>query len=259
MSSFTDFGYGQLGPEDANDESNILHFVVRSILSRLSTVKVVQVQAVHAGTGTPPLAGTVDVLPMVSMVDGEGNVSPHGVVYGVPYFRLQAGPWAIIADPAVNDVGLMVCADRDISYLKQVFANTQPPNKPVNPGTFRMFDWADGIYFGGLFGAAPTAYFQLKSDGTLNITDAKGNVVQTSSSGFALTGNLKVTGTLEVTQGITGDNGVSVTGNVSATGTVTGTTQVVAGSGGSAVHLSTHTHSGVQTGAGTSGPPVPGS
>ena len=252
MSSVTDFGYGQLFPEDVSDEANVLHFVVRSILAQMSTAKIVQVQAVHPGSGTPPLAGTVDVQPMISMVDGEGNVTQHGIVYGIPYLRLQAGPWAIIADPAVNDVGLMVCADRDISYVKAAFANAQPPSQPVSPGSFRMFDFADGIYIGGLFGAAPTAYFQLKNDGTLNITDAKGNVVQTSSSGFALTGNLKVTGTLEVTQAITGDSTIQGT-------TVTGTTQVVAGSGGSAVHLTTHTHTGVQTGAGTSGPPTPGS
>jgi hypothetical protein len=56
-------------------------------------------------------------------------------------------------------------------------------------------------------------------------------------------------------------NGVTIdsAGNVISPATVTGTTQVVAGSGGSAVHLTTHTHGGVQTGSGVSGAPTAGS
>ena len=56
-------------------------------------------------------------------------------------------------------------------------------------------------------------------------------------------------------------NGVTIdsSGNLVSPATVTGTTQVVAGSGGSAVHVSTHTHGGVTTGSGTSGAPTAGS
>lgn len=55
-------------------------------------------------------------------------------------------------------------------------------------------------------------------------------------------------------------NGVTIdtSSNVVSPSTITGQTQVVAGSGGSAVHLTTHTHSGVQTGGGNSGAPVGG-
>jgi len=241
MSSVTDFGYGQMTPDDANDDTNLLHFIVRSILSQVSTAKIVKVAAIHAGSGTPPGPSTVDVQPMIAMVDGLGNVSPHSIVYGIPCLRLQAGPWALIADPAVNDVGLMICADRDISYAKAAFAQNQSLSQPVNPGSFRMHDFADGIYIGGLFGTTPTAFAEFNSDGTLNITDGKGNVLKTSSSGFAMTGNLQVTGTITATQ------------------TISSQAEVVAKSTGSPVHLSTHTQTGVTTGAGTSGPPTPGS
>lgn len=261
MSSI-EFGFGQMRPEDASTEYNVMAFVVRQILAGIATAKVVQVKAVHPGSGTPPALGTVDVQPLVSLVDGNNNASPHGTVFGVPYLRLLSGSWEIVSDPVVGDVGLMICADRDTSgIIKQIEGGTVGASvQPVPPGSFRKFDLADGIYMGGLAGAQTVnAFMQLKTDGTLQITDSQGNVLSTSASGFSLTGNVKVTGTLEVTQQLTADNGVSVTGNVTASGTVTGTTQVVAGSGGSAVHLTTHTQSGVTTGAGVSGPPTPGS
>jgi phage baseplate assembly protein V len=52
---------------------------------------------------------------------------------------------------------------------------------------------------------------------------------------------------------ITGD--VEVTGKVDATGIIKSTTDVKAGP--ASISLLTHTHSGVSTGGGTSGPPVP--
>ena len=52
---------------------------------------------------------------------------------------------------------------------------------------------------------------------------------------------------------------VTITGDLTVTGTLTGQTEVVAKTGGAAVHLSTHTTTAVTVGAGTSGPPTPGS
>lgn len=56
-------------------------------------------------------------------------------------------------------------------------------------------------------------------------------------------------------------NGVTIdsSGNTTSPATITGQTEVVAKTGGSAVHLSTHTHSGVSSGTSNTGSPNGGS
>ena len=239
--SNTDFGFGQITVDDGSSDVNAITAVARRLIERLDVCKVVQVMAVHPGAGSPPAAGTVDVLLLVNQVDGNFNGFPHSTVFGLPYFRFQAGPWAIIADPAVNDVGFVVVADRDSSTLA---AN---PGQQVNPGSRRRYNVADGIYVGGILNAVPAATLQLKSDGTFVLTDKPGNVISSSTSGIAITGNVKVTGTLEATKLQTDDAGLTVTGNISATGSI------IAGSGGAdQVGLQTHTHPA------NGSPPTPG-
>ena len=152
-------------------------------------------------------------------------------MFGLPCWRFQNGPWAIISDPAVNDVGYVICADRDSSAVAKTLG------KSVTPGSRRRYNVADGVYVGGVLDAAPAATWWLKSDGTLQVTDSKGNVLSTSTAGFSFTGNVKVNGTLEATQIQTDDAGLNVTGNITATGEIT------RGQGGAdQVTLGHHTH-----------------
>lgn len=233
-------GYGQQQPDDVSTDLAVILFACRKLIERLDTMKLVQVKAVNPGQGTPPAAGTVDVLPLVNQIDGGGFAVQHGVVHGIPYWRLQGGKWAVVVDPTVGDIGYVVCADRDSSSVVSTQAQ-------ANPGSRRKYHVSDGIYMGGCLNAAATQYVWLKSDGTLNITDANGNVLQTSASGFVFTGNVKVNGTLQATQLQTDDDGLTVTGNISATGTIT------AGLGGAdQVGLQTHTHPA------NGSPPTPG-
>jgi hypothetical protein len=172
-------GYsGQAGLADGNDQFNAIQFLIEQALGALLRTSLpCRVVALHGGgIGAPP---TVDVVPMINMIDGIGNSSPHGTVYGLPVFRLQAGTLAFVVDPVVGDIGDVVFASRDISLLKQSGAQS-------NPGSRRQFDWADGIYFGSILGKTPTVYIQLTANG-INIVDANGNTIATSSSGIALT------------------------------------------------------------------------
>lgn len=220
----------QQSPYDGNTPLTAATYLCRQLIAKLDVMKPVQVVAVHPGAGTPPAAGTVDVQLLVSQVDGNGVVvkGSAGVVYGLPYFRLQGGPWAIIIDPAVNDYGIVVCADRDISRVKPAIAGGNL--LPVAPGSFRKYNVADGIYFGGCLAAsAPANSIWLKGDGTFAITDGHGNVLSSQSAGgFALNKDL------------------AVTGNITATGEVT------ARQGGPFVTLSQHFHPA------NNAPPTPG-
>ena len=225
--------YGQMQPEDGQTDLNAIYFICRQLIARLDTMKLVQVTAVHPGSGTPPAPGTVDVQLLVSQVDGNNNPVKHGVVFGLPVFRVQGGPWAIVCDPAVNDYGYVVCADRDSSLVVKNGGSIQ------NPGSGRRYNVADGVYVGGLLNAVPAGTFWLKSDGTFVLTDKNTNVLQSTASGL----NLKVGGTtiLAITS-----TGISVTGSLNVSGDTVS----------DGVDLKLHVHSGVTTGSSDTGPPV---
>jgi hypothetical protein len=179
--SNTDVGYGSQFPDDSNTDSTGISFIVRALLSRIDTMKVVQVKGVHPGQGTPPAPGTVDVQPLVNQIDfaNPPNATPHGIVYGLPFIRWQGGMWAVINDPAINDIGIIICADRDISTVKNTKAQ-------ANPGSFRRLNVADGVYLGGILNATPAATFWLKPDGTMVIADINGNTIATTATGMTL-------------------------------------------------------------------------
>jgi hypothetical protein len=137
-----------------------------------------------------------------------------------------------------------VICDRDSSAVKA--------SKDIaNPGSYRRFDLADGMYFGGFLNGTPDQYVRffdtgdgspgievhdrngndvlLNTDG-IKAVDKSNNVVEMTASGIKLTdknGNIfdmkagtveltttlfKVIGRMETTQGITGDtSGANVT------------------------------------------------
>lgn len=244
----SDSGYaGQQGLTDANSQFNQQHFLVWQILGRVQTIAVVIVKAVRpsaAGAMTAE-SGVVDIQPLVRQIDGQGKTTPHGIINNIPYFRLQGGANAVVVDPEVGDIGIALMANRDISAVKKSKAEAAP-------GSYRKFDWADGIYLGGILGKEPTQLVQFLSDG-VKLSDKNGNVLQMGESGITVNGvlfsrNRDVTNVHDL--GVEG--GAAVTGNVTVHGAVTAD-----GDGtfaGTSVH--THRHSGVQTGNGTSGPPV---
>lgn len=228
--SNTDVGAGQQTPYDSSTEFDVISFIVRQRIALLDTMKLVQIVAVHPGTGTPPIAGTVDVQLLVQQIDGSGNVQSNGVVYGIPFFRLQGGKWAVICDPDVGDFGYVVCSDRDVSNV------VKNPGQ-ATPGSYRKYSVSDGVYVGGCINQVPVATIDLRRDGTLKITDANGIVLDTTSGSLVITGNVEVNGTLKIDKLETGEDGLNVSGAISATGEIT------AKSGGaSSVTVTGHQH-----------------
>lgn len=239
MSDTASFGYGQQEPNDSSSDFNKIAFLVRQMMARMSTMKLVIVKAVTPaeGDGDAKIAGTVDVLPLVNQIDGGGNSTPNGTVFGIPWSRVQGGKNAIICDPEVDDIGYVVVSDRDISAVKST-------RKQANPGSFRKFDLADGIYVGGALNVAPDQYLVFKSDGVrlvdkngnsvamtpdgMTLTDKNENVVQMASGGVSITpkagqpvtinGDLVVTGN----QRTAGDQRVEGDQVVEGAGTVQG-------------------------------------
>jgi hypothetical protein len=236
MSASTDIGYGQQNPNDADSEHNYISFVAEQLIARLNVSKLVQVKAVTGGGVNP--AGTVDVFPLVSQVDGSGNPTAHGIISGIPWSRVQGGKNAIICDPQVGDYGYVVASDRDISNAKTVLSRSPPGDvsKGVNPGSFRRYDIADGVYAGGALNVAPNQYLIFTTTG-VRLVDKNGNSIAMSSTGLVLTdsiGNVLSMGSGGITVTTIGGgdfvvNGISVTKHTHAVTTAPGETGIPVG------------------------------
>jgi len=215
---------------DAASEVGKLQYLIRNALSGVRTAMPVQVIAVSNAGGISPV-GTVDIQPLVNAVDGNGNSWAHGVIHNVPYMRIQGGASGIIIDPVVNDIGIAVVCDRDISTVQNVgnSINSQTGNNFTSaPGSNRKNDMSDMVYLMTMIGLAPTQYVQFVNGSTPSITIHSPNTVTINAP------NINSNGTWQHT------------GSITATGDVTGN--------GTSLH--THKHGGVSTGTSQTGAPV---
>ncbi|WP_241364088.1 Gp138 family membrane-puncturing spike protein [Klebsiella pneumoniae] len=241
-SSYSNNAEGNRRPNSNSNEFSTLNFVMRQYMAGVRTAVPVIVRGVYIVDDLAE-AGRVDVEPLVSQVDGSGNIVPHGVIYDIPYLRLQGGANGIIIDPEAGDIGLAVIADRDVTGVKAT--------KDVSaPGSSRRSHLSDGFYLGGFMNAAPSQYIQFSSSGinivspkaiTLNAPEINLNArsaVNISAPQIGLDG--------AVTQG-KGNNG----GDANFGGSVTAEKEVT----GNGIKLSSHGHDGVEKGKDTSGKP----
>jgi hypothetical protein len=192
-------GNGQMQPSDTTSDFNAISFMIQQALAVTRTMTLVKVVAVTNDGGVSPV-GSVDVHPMVNMLDGAGVATTHGTVFGLPYFRLQGGANAVIIDPVVGDIGFAVIADRDISSVKSAKAD-------ANPGSNRRFDFSDGVYIGGILNGSPSQYCRFTDSGIV-LADKNGNKIEMKAGSIAITGNLTVTG--GVTAGFGGVDAVTL-------------------------------------------------
>lgn len=244
-------GYlGTQGPETANDEFGATGFIVRMMLNARNHVALVRVVAV-SNDGGLALAGTVDVLPLVNQLDGEGNAIAHGVVNDLPYVRMQGGSNAVIMDPQIGDIGFCVFADRDSSSV-------QATRDAANPGSARRSDMADGLYLGGMLNGIPTQYMMFTEDGiklhspsqitleapTIELSAQTVNIDATSATNittptFTVNGASQFNGTVSATGVVHTDASVTASSDMHAGGTVTGDTEMVVAGHGLKLHIHT--------------------
>jgi hypothetical protein len=201
---------GQSNPFSDASEYNTLDFIIARATDKMQTVSIGEVIAVNTG------AQTVDVQILVNLVTGANTPVEHEVIANRPYFRLQGGGNAIICDPVVGDIGVVVFASRDITGVVAA-------KGAANPSSNRRFSWSDGIYFGGILNAAPTQFMQfLAAGGGINITSP--GTVAINAPATTVSGTATVTGntTLQATLAVTGTS--TLTGAVSAPAGITTTT-----------------------------------
>lgn len=113
--------FGSMGLQAGNSPENAAQFMVRQIIkNEVSTAMIVKIAAVDT------TAQTVDVVPMIDQVTATGTPIPHSTIHGVPYAYQQAGVASIQIPPNTGDMGIVVCAQRDITRVKATKAPAPP-------------------------------------------------------------------------------------------------------------------------------------
>ena len=170
---------GQKKPNTAGSEYNALQFMIQQAMrGQIHTAIPVRVQAVSGLF--------VDVLPLVSSVDGYGESVEPTTLFHLPVFRYQAGVAAVIVNPVVGDIGLAVFAQADSSKVTTGTSTPQPP------GSFRRFSQADGFYIGGFHNKVPTVYIEITQEGKVNIVAPTS--VNITSPKMTASGNITIAG-----------------------------------------------------------------
>jgi hypothetical protein len=161
---------GQTNPGTLGSEYNVLAFIIGQLIAKMQTVTLVKVISCSNNGGLTPV-GRVVVQPLVFQVSSL-QIEPHGEISDVPYFRLQGGTDAVIIDPKPNDIGIAVFASRDIANVK---ADPQGAVAAggATPGSAGQFDWADGLYFGGVLNGNPVQYIRFSASGIEIVSPTK--------------------------------------------------------------------------------------
>ena len=146
-----------------SSEYNGLSFIIQqAIRQQVNTCVVVKVTAVKDGY--------VDVLPLVTQIDGNGEAVQPTTLYHLPFMRYHGGVCAVILNPVVGDIGLAVFAGKDCSNV------VKGTTEPQQPASFRENTMANGYYIGGFLNQDPTCSIELKQDGSIVLT-APNNVI----------------------------------------------------------------------------------
>lgn len=209
--------------------------LIRALLLEARTAIPVKVVAVHPGQGTPPAIGTVDVQPQVQTVDGSGKLWSLATVYSAQFCRIQAGATAIVIDPAVDDIGLAVVCDRDITSVIAAAGL-------AGPGSARSHDISDLIYVQSVISAQAITQYILGNANGISIVSP--NTITVQGQTVDITGEqINLNGPVAQTNGdVTLETKVTVPN-------VVATTDVNVPNGG----VNSHYHYNVTPGSGNSG------
>lgn len=216
---------------------NSMEFFIRSLISQVVSTSLPVVVTAVERKGEDAGAGYVTVKPLLQPRNNSGDGLEVTTIPKLPYFRLQHGKAAIICDPKVGDIGLAVVAKHDIS-------NINGSTTPKVPATYRKFDPSDSFYIGGFWGKAPEVFIHLEDEGTIKIKapikitmDAPECEVNASTSFTVNSAQINLNG--PISGGGSGGADATFTGDVNAKG----------------ISLTSHTHTGVQSGTSSTGAP----
>lgn len=231
-----------------NDPETAMRYALANLQSQMWTAMPAIVQSVDL------TEMTVECLPAIQGVAtdsmGVQTYVNMPVLVDVPICFPSAGGFSLTFPISAGDEVLVIIAARCIDAWWQLGGVQQPIE-------LRMNDLSDGFAIPGprsqprVVPGISATNAQLRNDaGTvyLEITPS-GGINLVAPAGVSITGDLSVNGNFELAGMVTAD--FVVDGQLIASGEVTANTD------SSAIHLSTHTHSGVTTGSDNTGGPNP--
>jgi hypothetical protein len=149
--------YPIVDPTSGTSTYNAMRHVIKTAQDAQMTCTICKVMKVTT-TGGVEAVGRVNVQPLVQMIDGIQKTTDHATVNNLPYVRMVGGTSAVIIDPVVGDIGIVVSADRDVSGVKK--------NKKLSPpGSQRRYNISDGIFIGACLTEKPTSYVRFVDGG----------------------------------------------------------------------------------------------
>lgn len=234
--------YQATSPFNANNQQ------IASNIQKINTVFLAKIISVStAGVGGTK---TVTAQPLICQIDANGNALPSPKLVEIPHYRVQAGTGAFVINPHVGDIGVFVCAKRDISKIKNGV------NDPQTPASFRSFDLADSIMIATIHTETASTYIYIDPDnGTIEIKAPESLIINTESATINASGSTSINSpettisghvTIKGGLSVSGGEGAQVDGSISASGDIT--------SGN--ISLQSHVHSGVTSGGSNTGTPV---
>lgn len=217
-------------------------------IQKLNTVFLAKILSVStAGVGGTK---TVTAQPLICQIDANGNALPSPKLVEIPHYRVQAGAGAFVVNPHVGDIGVFVCAKRDISNIKNGVTD------PQTPASFRSFDLADAIMIATIHTGTASTYVYIDPDsGTIEIKAPSSLTVNTATATINASGSTSINSPETTISGhVTIKGGLSVSGGEGAQvdGSLTTTGDVVA----NGISLDNHVHGGVSAGGSNTGTPV---
>jgi hypothetical protein len=226
---------GQWDPRNYASDFQMLSFLIAQMIGKLVTIVPVQVIAV---TRAGSLAGGayVNVQPMLNQLTGDATAVPHGIICGMPAWRMQGGGNAVILDPVVNDIGLALFSYRPASSLVAADVATPgsvPGSQPVNPASAAQLDWSSGFYLGGWICGAIVQYLIMNASGITAVSPTA-ITLQAPTVTITASGQLAVNTPTAAFSDIVTVAGDEIVGSVD---------------------FLTHTHPGVQIGSSNTGVP----
>lgn len=245
-----------------NSPFNSLSYMVETaIRGQVNTAIPVRVDGVEPGKRGP--VGYLSATPLVTQRDGQGKALSPSSLPRLPYMRVQGGKCAVIIDPEPGDIGIAVFSQQDISTLGTGAV------EPAQPGSFRAFDMADGMYIGGIINKEPETWIEFTQEGVITLHAPKRVVVETpdmlvqcetmkvaASTSITLdTPNTIITGNILTTKekgdkvSLNGD--MDIKGDIAQQGSHSSTGDQIAGG----ISQIGHIHRGVQPGEGNTGTP----
>ena len=165
---------------------------------------------------------TINVIPRLYQQKSGGQNVELGIIYHVPYLKLQSGSIGIKIKPVAGDVGEVIFNNRDISLIKKIVGGAK---KFCQAGSHGKCEWESAVYVMSLFMDAPASFIELIGD-KIAIESA---AVSIKSNQVDIDSKVKINGDTEI-NGSLKNNGINVG--------------------------STHLHGGVYPGGAQTTPPV---